>query len=637
MQQRKQTVGLLQGLETNGILLSGDLPTGWTTYLDFTATGTDPILKHPAMELRADGTASFTGVMSGSILIESSDGTDLLIANTGTVQLQNDAETAGINIEGVKPGTWTTYLDFPAVGANPVWNHPAFRLLADGSIDINYADVRGYIMSGPDVDGSTKVAASDIYMFGGAARGSIHRVNASNVLTSRVWLEATGVGLLDDTGYILQAYTAGVAITKPVTVTVTGANALVLSRPDAAANWHGFVQAIRGGTTRWYLATNSSDQFTLLNAAASAENLLVTDAGALTVRSNISVAPAGAVADNNYIYFTNARAQFGYYGSGNAALMQGAAGKGCVFYVNSSTLALSIASGGAATFSSTVTSTGFIMAATNRFYLDGGGDTWIDENSANSLRFWVGGGARLLLTGIAVTSYEPLIATDTVRMNETALYLRSGADVNHYLIYNSGAPDGPLLAGYDGMKFATTNGGATTRMTITATAVTPGANDAQTLGTTALGWADLYMAGQGKIYSASTEVLDINTGGLVIHNAYQLPTTDGALGQVLVTDGSDNVDWDDVGGADYVFQTYYGLPLTGGPRRRDGSEWSGLMDIEAYETHCSMFGFMPEMDHPHWLRRAQILIENVEQQTIYLFDHEHRITALETTLLGDNQ
>jgi hypothetical protein len=578
MQQRKQTVGLLQGLETNGILLSGDLPTGWTTYLDFTATGTDPILKHPAMELRADGTASFTGVMSGSILIESSDGTDLLIANTGTVQLQNDAETAGINIEGVKPGTWTTYLDFPAVGANPVWNHPAFRLLADGSIDINYADVRGYIMSGPDVDGSTKVAASDIYMFGGAARGSIHRVNASAVLTSRVWLEATGVGLLDDTGYILQAYTAGVAITKPVTVT-----------------------------------------------------------GTITVSSNVSVAPAGAVADNNYIYFTNARAQFGYYGSGNAALMQGAAGKGCVFYVNSSTLALSIASGGAATFSSTVTSTGFIMAATNRFYLDGGGDTWIDENSANSLRFWVGGGARLLLTGIAVTSYEPLIATDTVRMNETALYLRSGADVNHYLIYNSGAPDGPLLAGYDGMKFATTNGGATTRMTITATAVTPGANDAQTLGTTALGWADLYMAGQGKIYSASTEVLDINTGGLVIHNAYQLPTTDGALGQVLVTDGSDNVDWDDVGGADYVFQTYYGLPLTGGPRRRDGSEWSGLMDIEAYETHCSMFGFMPEMDHPHWLRRAQILIENVEQQTIYLFDHEHRITALETALLGDNQ
>jgi hypothetical protein len=582
MQQRKQTVGLLQGLETNGILLSGDLPTGWTTYLDFTATGTDPILKHPAMELRADGTASFTGVMSGSILIESSDGTDLLIANTGTVQLQNDAETAGINIEGVKPGTWTTYLDFPATGANPVWNHPAFRLLADGSIDINYADVRGYIMSGPDVDGSTKVAASDIYMFGGAARGSIHRVNASAVLTSRVWLEATGVGLLDDTGYILQAYTAGVTITKPVTVTagIAGATIATFGSADGTINYIN----LDG------LRVSGDDQSnTIYNAA---RDIKITASSGRTIFVGLVSSATG----------------------------------------------LSIATAtGAATFSSTVTSTGFIMAATNRFYLDGGGDTWIDENSANSLRFWVGGGARLLLTGIAVTSYEPLIATDTVRMNETALYLRSGADVNHYLIYNSGAPDGPLLAGYDGMKFATTNGGATTRMTITATAVTPGANDAQTLGTTALGWADLYMAGQGKIYSASTEVLDINTGGLVIHNAYQLPTTDGALGQVLVTDGSDNVDWDDVGGADYVFQTYYGLPLTGGPRRRDGSEWSGLMDIEAYETHCSMFGFMPEMDHPHWLRRAQILIENVEQQTIYLFDHEHRITALETALLGDNQ
>ncbi|HEY8481847.1 MAG TPA: hypothetical protein VIL71_18640, partial [Spirillospora sp.] len=52
---------------TTGIAL-GPLPPqpSWTTYIDLAATGAEPVLKHPQMELRADGTAVFSGELQAS-------------------------------------------------------------------------------------------------------------------------------------------------------------------------------------------------------------------------------------------------------------------------------------------------------------------------------------------------------------------------------------------------------------------------------------------------------------------------------------------------------------------------------------------------------------------------------------------
>lgn len=46
------------GGNTAGILLSGALPATWTTYMDLTATGANPVLHHPKFALNADGTAT---------------------------------------------------------------------------------------------------------------------------------------------------------------------------------------------------------------------------------------------------------------------------------------------------------------------------------------------------------------------------------------------------------------------------------------------------------------------------------------------------------------------------------------------------------------------------------------------------
>lgn len=46
-----------------GILLSGPLPGGWDAYLNLTATGAEPFLLHPGLELRANGDSFFFGVL----------------------------------------------------------------------------------------------------------------------------------------------------------------------------------------------------------------------------------------------------------------------------------------------------------------------------------------------------------------------------------------------------------------------------------------------------------------------------------------------------------------------------------------------------------------------------------------------
>jgi hypothetical protein len=69
--QRKRTVGLLEALgdPTTGILFSGDLPTAWTQYLNFTASGNEPFLKHPSVELQADGDVIFEGIVFAEKII----------------------------------------------------------------------------------------------------------------------------------------------------------------------------------------------------------------------------------------------------------------------------------------------------------------------------------------------------------------------------------------------------------------------------------------------------------------------------------------------------------------------------------------------------------------------------------------
>lgn len=58
------TAGQLRNAgNTAGVLLSGSLPGTWTSYLRLTATGSQAFLQHPSLSLRANGSATFTGIV----------------------------------------------------------------------------------------------------------------------------------------------------------------------------------------------------------------------------------------------------------------------------------------------------------------------------------------------------------------------------------------------------------------------------------------------------------------------------------------------------------------------------------------------------------------------------------------------
>lgn len=68
-QERARLAGQLAGATgVSGVLLSGDLPAAWTTYLNLTATGSAAILYHSKFRLNADGTAVFTGTITAGTL-----------------------------------------------------------------------------------------------------------------------------------------------------------------------------------------------------------------------------------------------------------------------------------------------------------------------------------------------------------------------------------------------------------------------------------------------------------------------------------------------------------------------------------------------------------------------------------------
>jgi hypothetical protein len=60
-----------------------------------------------------------------------------------------------------------------------------------------------------------------------------------------------------------------------------------------------------------------------------------------------------------------------------------------------------------------------------------------------------------------ITNYNGDVGiADNLRMNDNAIYLRGGTDVNHGIQWTVAAPDGPVLFGWDGIKFQKMNGGA---------------------------------------------------------------------------------------------------------------------------------------------------------------------------------
>lgn len=86
---------------TAGILFSGTLPGTWTTYMNLVATGMNPVFHHPGLDLLANGSAIFSGVVTAGYITMGS-GISLSNFAIGTPLISDDGfsdATASASIE----------------------------------------------------------------------------------------------------------------------------------------------------------------------------------------------------------------------------------------------------------------------------------------------------------------------------------------------------------------------------------------------------------------------------------------------------------------------------------------------------------------------------------------------------------
>jgi len=161
---RKQSAGNLEAQSADGgILFTGSLPGTWTKYINFTATGNQPWLQHPALTLEADGDGSFTGsldlspagiggVTDSFIILRDSDvahgmtdeaETDVIGALAGESSLEGGLRIVGFNdvaatvaalvLEGTHGGT-------PDAATRPAVEFIAFKKSGTGRVALAAAE-----------------------------------------------------------------------------------------------------------------------------------------------------------------------------------------------------------------------------------------------------------------------------------------------------------------------------------------------------------------------------------------------------------------------------------------------------------------------------------------------------------------
>jgi hypothetical protein len=290
--------GGIPGTWTSGINFEAAAGSGsMTRYINFTATGSNPVFKHEKMSLNADGSASFTG----SLLVESGDGTDLLSASSTVVLLQSDAETAGVNVIGTLPGGWTRYLNLN--GSGTFLKHDKLELKYDGTatfgglIDITAAGGDVIIIRTTSLThGMTSLVATDI-------SGRVKNTNAAaGGLQLEGFTDATDLSAVVIDGMNGQATSPvnGGVLIRGWKKSGTTRGAFAASEPvvfvfnsDATklATFFGDGTLKIEGNLSFADAVSKiipgATSLSLRNTADSADNILITDAGVVTLRNNL--------------------------------------------------------------------------------------------------------------------------------------------------------------------------------------------------------------------------------------------------------------------------------------------------------------------------------------------------------------
>lgn len=102
---------------TAGILFSGTLPGTWTTYMNLVATGMNPLFHHPGLDLLANGSAIFSGVVTAGYITM---GSGIALSNfaIGVPLIVDDGGSDGYGSASIERGRFTSKQTIPVVGSS---------------------------------------------------------------------------------------------------------------------------------------------------------------------------------------------------------------------------------------------------------------------------------------------------------------------------------------------------------------------------------------------------------------------------------------------------------------------------------------------------------------------------------------
>lgn len=145
-------------------------------------------------------------------------------------KVRNSGNTAGILLSGSLPGTWTTYLDLTATGANPILKHPLFTLNADGSVTSNRFRVK-CVQITSDFTWTQNTTADVTWNSETADTGGLHDTSSN---TQRITIPTNG-----NTGFWVFNFSGVVGVTgglgDEITATLEDSSANVLAQDRSQA------------------------------------------------------------------------------------------------------------------------------------------------------------------------------------------------------------------------------------------------------------------------------------------------------------------------------------------------------------------------------------------------------------------
>lgn len=173
-----------------------------TNFLDFTAAGNDPFLKHPALELQADGDATFSGALSAASgtfagTVSGTSFTGATATFTGSVRVRGGGAYDSVKIDTDEIEIWNSGLErglsLQATAGTGIVNGGTGGLTLESAADVLIQSLGGTAILAHD-----PAAAAGFYGSAGAAQQTVTGSRGGNAALASLLTALAALGLIVD-------------------------------------------------------------------------------------------------------------------------------------------------------------------------------------------------------------------------------------------------------------------------------------------------------------------------------------------------------------------------------------------------------------------------------------------------------